>query len=295
MNKLIKLWNSPYPQLYRRWQVLVIPSIIISLILYLLQPFGISQLECGRWAIPLGAACITFVASLIVTYLMPVLFPIYYNEQNWTLGKFVQNLIYLLTLIVIGLWAYLAWWIGITLSGELLISVLAYVLILAVFPIVFFLMWNHNLLLTRNLREITEMNLCLSEKTTSKLDIGVENASKGMLTFADGTKEVLEIEADNFLYSEAEGNYIHVVYRLDATGQVDRKLLRTTMKRAEEAIASYAPIVRCHRAFLVNVKHVVLVDGNSQGYRLKLDGCEEEVPVSRAYTKTVKALIESKI
>lgn len=52
-------------------------------------------------------------------------------------------------------------------------------------------------------------------------------------------------------------------------------------------------IIRCHRAFLVNIRMVVKVDGNSQGYKLNLEGCEEEVPVSRAYAKEVKALIET--
>ena len=30
------------------------------------------------------------------------------------------------------------------------------------------------------------------------------------------------------------------------------------------------------------------------GYKLNLEGCEEEVPVSRAYAKEVKALIENR-
>lgn len=53
-------------------------------------------------------------------------------------------------------------------------------------------------------------------------------------------------------------------------------------------------IIRCHRAFLVNIRMVVKVDGNSQGYKLNLEGCEEDVPVSRAYAKEVKALIENR-
>ena len=65
------------------------------------------------------------------------------------------------------------------------------------------------------------------------------------------------------------------------------------MKQAEAAVASAPFIVRCHRAFLVNLHQVAKVDGNSQGYRLRLEGCAEEVPVSKGYAKSVKALIES--
>ncbi len=45
-----------------------------------------------------------------------------------------------------------------------------------------------------------------------------------------------------------------------------------------------------HRAFLVNIRMVVKIDGNSQGYKLNLEGCEEDVPVSRAYAKEVKSI-----
>ena len=64
------------------------------------------------------------------------------------------------------------------------------------------------------------------------------------------------------------------------------------LKQAEEAVAACSFIVRCHRAFLVNIRTVVKVDGNSQGYRLRLEGCTEEVPVSRGYAKEIKTLIE---
>ena len=70
--------------------------------------------------------------------------------------------------------------------------------------------------------------------------------------------------------------------------------LWVTLGAAGISAVSSAPfIVRCHRAFLVNLHQVVKVDGNSQGYRLRLEGCTEEVPVSRGYAKCVKALIES--
>lgn len=293
MNKLRTFWHSPYPQLYQRWKSVVIPAVIIFLILYLLQPFGISQMKSGKLVMTLGAACVSLTASCVVNYLLPALFPSYYKEQNWTLGKLVLNLMLLFLLVTVGIWLYLSWWSGMPLNGGMFVAVLFWVLLLSPFPTVFFLMWNQNLLLARNLKEATEMNRCLAERKTVA-EVKAETDGTGqVLTFGGGTKDVLEVEADSFLYAEAEGNYINVVYRSEASGKVERKLLRTTMKQAEEAIADCTFIVRCHRAFLVNVKRVVKVDGNSQGYRLKLDGCEDEIPVSRAYAKEVKTLIES--
>ena len=173
-----------------------------------------------------------------------------------------------------------------------------WVLLLSPFPIVIFLMWNRNLQLTRNLKEATEINLHLS-KEISLGDVESRPVEKtsfgGVLTFAGGSKDSLEVAAEDFLYAEAEGNYVKVAYRPDGERTVVKKMLRATMKQAEESVAVCPFIIRCHRAFLVNVRMVVKVDGNSQGYRLNLEGCEEEVPVSRAYAKEVRALIENSI
>ena len=121
-------------------------------------------------------------------------------------------------------------------------------------------------------------------------------SSSEALVFAGGTKEMLEVKAGDFLYAEAKGNYVKVGYRSDSDKEkkITWRLLRATMKQAEEAVSACPFIIRCHRAFLVNIRMVVKVDGNSQGYKLNLEGCEEEVPVSRAYAKEVKALIENR-
>ena len=55
MNKLTELWRSPYPMFYQRWKAVVIPSVIIFLILYILQPFGIQHFKLAGLALtPFG-------------------------------------------------------------------------------------------------------------------------------------------------------------------------------------------------------------------------------------------------
>ncbi len=301
MGKLAELWRSPYPTFYQRWKAVVIPSVIIFLILYILQPFGISQIKNGVFWVVAGSALIAAVASGVFTYLLPALFPTYYKEQNWTLGKYVLNLLLMLLLIAVGVWAYQSWLMGMWLDKQLFFVALFWVMVLAPFPTVFFLMWNRNLQLTRNLKEATEMNAHLSRRVfpeAGTADLGdKESSSDEMLVFSGGTKEMLEIKAGDFLYAEAKGNYVKVGYRSDSDKEkkVTWRLLRATMKQAEEAVSACPFIIRCHRAFLVNIRMVVKVDGNSQGYRLNLEHCEEEIPVSRAYAKEVKALIENLI
>lgn len=299
MNNLTELLRSPYPALCKRWKTVLIPSVIVFLIMYLLQPFGISQMQSGyKLFILLGYGLVSSVALGICVYVLPALFPAYHREQRWTLGKHLFNTLLICFLIAVGNWLYSSWVYGLALNWRLFSISVIWVALLAPFPIVIFMMWNRNLQLSRNLREATEMNYHLSRKIPSgdeEVSTGTKECCPEILIFSGGTKEMLEVTAEEFLYAEAEGNYVKVTFRSGKDGKVIQKLLRATMKQAEEAVAVNPFIIRCHRAYLVNVQQVVKVDGNSQGYRLRLKECEEEVPVSRAYAKEVKILIENKI
>ncbi len=84
-----------------------------------------------------------------------------------------------------------------------------------------------------------------------------------------------------FLYAEAEGNYIDVMF-FDGE-RVRRQQIRRTMKQMEIALADYARLMRVHRAYIVNLDCVTHVAGNSQGYQLSILHTEQNVPVSRSY------------
>ena len=286
-NIMTRWWREPYPSLVSPWKVVVVPAAIIFLVLYLLQPFGIARIESGKLWVTLGAACISAGVSSVFVWVLPWMFPKYYEERAWTLGKEVSGTLALLLCVTVCVWLYVAWLCGVMPGVRLFFTVLLWVLILGAFPTVLFAMWNRNIRLARNLREATALNLRLSQKPEA------EETPPATLVFSGGTKETLEMDARSFLYAESEGNYVRLHYLSPKDNRPVSKLLRLTMKQAEAVVASAPFIVRCHRAFLVNLHQVSKVDGNSQGYRLRLEGCAEEVPVSRGYAKSVKALIES--
>lgn len=302
INRLFTLLRSPYPVLMKRWKAVLIPSCIVFIILFLFQPFGISQMGADKIWVLLGYGLVSWLALSITIYLLPVLLPRFHREQNWTFGKQLLATFSSCLLIAVGNWIYTSCMFGWhILSWRGFMISLVWVAALAPFPITFFLMWERNLQLARNLKEALEMNLILSKREDMQKEMkrteeeetgGIEPAeTPARLVFSGGTKERLEVDAYTLLYIEAEGNYVRIAYR--SAGRVQQKLVRATMKQAEEAAEDCPYILRCHRAFLVNMCAVVKVDGNSQGYRLRLEGCEEEVPVSRAYAKAVKMRIES--
>ena len=80
------------------------------------------------------------------------------------------------------------------------------------------------------------------------------------------------------------------VYRLK-NGQVHADMLRATSKQIEEELRGYANVVRCHRAFLVNLSQVEQVITRSGTMQFIIKHCNDSLPVSRSNIAQVKNAI----
>lgn len=90
------------------------------------------------------------------------------------------------------------------------------------------------------------------------------------------------INSSDFLFAKAEGNYVAI--HLNNGGKAERLLKRLRLTDLEKQLEGNQAICRCHRSYLVNLQAVRDIRGNAQGYRLNLEGTEEEVLVSRGMT-----------
>jgi DNA-binding LytR/AlgR family response regulator len=86
------------------------------------------------------------------------------------------------------------------------------------------------------------------------------------------------------------GNYVKVSHLCD--NQVHTDMLRATMKQMEETLQNYPMIVRCHRAFLVNLGQVEQIVSHSGSTQLLIKHCHESLPVSRSNMAQVRAAIK---
>ena len=104
------------------------------------------------------------------------------------------------------------------------------------------------------------------------------------------TNESVTLQISHLLFIEAVGNYVKVNHLRN--GQVHTDMLRTTMKQMEETLQGYPMIVRCHRAFLVNLGQVEQIVSHSGSTQLLIKHCHESLPVSRSNMAQVKAAIK---
>ena len=141
-------------------------------------------------------------------------------------------------------------------------------------------------LLNEQLKEIQ------SEKTSEKpLQQTPESTvcQSQELTLTGTTNESVTLQISDLLFIEAVGNYVKVNHLRD--GQVHTDMLRVTMKQLEETLLPYPMVVRCHRAFLVNLGQVEQITSHSGSTQLLIKHCHESLPVSRSNMAQVRAAI----
>ena len=141
-------------------------------------------------------------------------------------------------------------------------------------------------LLNEQLKEIQ------SEKTSEKpLQQTPESTvcQSQELTLTGTTNESVTLQISDLLFIEAVGNYVKVNHLRD--GQVHTDMLRVTMKQLEETLLPYPIVVRCHRAFLVNLGQVEQITSHSGSTQLLIKHCHESLPVSRSNMAQVKSAI----
>lgn len=131
----------------------------------------------------------------------------------------------------------------------------------------------------------------LTEMKSQSETIAEDNTNMdGQIVLEGSTKESVSLTFANFLFAEAEGNYVSIHHVVD--GKEKQSMLRISMKNVVRELCINSNIMQCHRAFVVNLFHVECVEGRSSGIGLRLRYCETIVPVSKSYVNEVKERIK---
>jgi len=257
-------------------------SLGIFFILAVMQPFEINLLPTSE-ALKIGFAfgMLMMVVGMLMLGWTRV-FPAWFAEKSWTLGKQMiwsssNFLLVALANMLLGSWllphANIFSHFGVTLFITLVVGLLPYLLMTFI---------SHNQQLKRYAKQAATLssNVGVPESTP-------EGQSEAPLPFLAEDGILPPIYASDWLFLEAEGNYLRIWVRKES-GITDFRL-RSTLKEQELALANVEGIFRSHRAFLINLKQVQSIEGNAAGYRLTLDPSIPPVPVSRSRTKAFQA------
>ena len=147
-------------------------------------------------------------------------------------------------------------------------------------------------LLNDELKEMQEKSLLSMSSDNPIVDTNVNSeVHKQDISAVNEVKdESVTLQISHLLYIEAVGNYMKVCHLRNE--QVRTDMLRATMKQMEETLQDYPMIVRCHRAFLVNLGQVEQIVSHSGSIQLLIKHCHESLPVSRSNMAQIKTAIK---
>jgi hypothetical protein len=288
MYRIFSVFTEPYPledDHKKQLLVNVLVSGFVVLFLAIFQPFGLSEINWPWYKILpvyLGYGIITFLIILITEKLIKPAFPMFFDEQDWNVGKNIIWLVFTIMLIGLGNLFYSSL-LGFTgISGSTLLSFQLYTIGIAIFPVTVITLLKRIQFLNRNLKEVKKINEDLLKPIQ-------QTSEEQPITFvSENGKETIRLTPDQFLFAESADNYSDIVYTENSI--VRRAMLRSSLRRFEEQNTN-AYIYKVHRSYLVNLRKISRVEGNSQGYRLFFENIDESVPVARRCSLHVKHLI----
>lgn len=275
----MQLLKNPYPAPEGSSRSIIISlgiGLFIGSFLAFFQPFNISALDIEHKIFKIyGYGLITFLITFLFLYLLPRFLPNVINEKHWTVGKELLFFVCMILSIACLNSLYTS-----VLSGSLpnvkdLGIMLANTFILGCIPTFFVVLLDHNQKLNKHVQAVEEMDID-RQKEDEHIQLQIPT---------DAQHEIIELNTDQFLYAESEGNYITIFQESD--NEVKKGLYRFTLTKLDQALP-LKHLIRCHRSYIINLQKVTEVNGNAQGFKLSVEGIEDKVPVSRKFVPIVK-------
>lgn len=286
MDKLKQFLKQPYPYYDKPWVIIAVCSALMLFIMAVFEPFKFQMSHPSHILLLIGYLIIFLVDTSIIFILFPKIFPRLYNPATWTLGKNLSN--YLLVLFLLGLSVAFYnlrvlpryYYYPINDPLPFIIKDIFSTMAVGILPFMVITFIVQNRALKQNLAKSMELNNTLAKRKQTEI------SGDAQITLSGTTKDVVTVRPENILYIEVSGNYVDIFYVKD--DKIQHNLLRATIRQIEDELTDFPVFIRCHRSFIVNVNRILHVSGNAQGYKLSLQGTNEQIPVSRTYMKNLK-------
>ena len=309
---MFRLLSQPYPtdeSVRRQLIKAVLVGLFVGLFLLAFQPFGLDDWYTANKAQKiLGFGLVTLLVMLADSLLLPALFPRYFSDQHWTVGREIIRTLLLIFVIALGNRLYLAWLIDTHSSAYGWLPMMGMTFVVGIFPTVGAVLLNYVVQLRKYSQSAAEFPDQSASPTWKepwmREQVAVvrpeDNLNTTLVLVADNEKDTVSFPASALLFIESSDNYCTVVYNSYTPTNFDKALkplLRSSLSRLETQIADKpnfrSHIVRCHRSYVVNLDRVERITGNAQGYKLHLLGGQFQVPVARRFNDTLISQLKS--
>ena len=277
-----QFFKRPFPYFHRKWQLVALIALSVSVVMTIIQTLFIEQLTALIFLLNVGGyTIVAAISSSVVVYVFPRLFKRFFDEKQWTTGKYFTFSFFNILMISVAntLYGYCMMMIfhdteidGIT----FFLYFFRITFLIGFIPTALGYFWLKNQGLYSDLNEKEDQNRKLMGRIRKE-----SMPDEKIITLSGNTKDSLSLFPRELLYMESVGNYVRIHYQLN--GQTSQKMLRATLQQMEELLSDYPFLVRCHRAFIVNTQQIEKIKGSHLW--LKPEGMN--IPVSKTYKKEI--------
>ena len=196
------------------------------------------------------------------------------NRKNWTLSKELLSIVFTLSGMAISIY-FTGFFVeepGPRWNLPTFFDSYINAFLIGIIPFLFFTIMNYPYFKTYNIAPVEVTN----DGSSGFIEQSIQINSKLK-------KEKLSFIPSQFLYATSDGNYVE--FYLDRDNKIDKEIIRNSISNIDKQLSQVPFFMRTHRAFIVNVKKADIRNGNTLGYRLKISGIDDDIPVSRQYTR----------
>lgn len=287
IRRLLQILNKPHPFIFNVSSIFI-PFAITFLVLLVFRPFDFAHYDFPKllfWTTVFSL--IPSLCVLVVVNLMRLLFPDFFDRENWTLGKEIILIFSVVCLIAFSVFCLFLWRTEPDDVLNLLQLVILRTVLISIFPVLILVLYEQYSFQKKQNKDARRINeeLLLKQREAEKGTPGPEN----IRLLGENQKLALQLEPVSLVYLRSQGNYVDV-YHLEG-GKVVKTLVRNSLKDISEQLRS--PLFfRCHRSFLISLMHVQSVSGNARNLEIALIGVSERIPVSRTKSKELITALE---
>lgn len=284
-SKVIDWFRKPFPLVESIRDILLISlgsGLVVVGFLMIFQPFGINTIK-GIFFYLCGYGIIDFSVTAINLFLWPRILPALINNINWTIGKNLLSILWILLTISLINFIYGEYLVGKVyveglkqLNRTGILSWIFMTFSVGVIPVVLALYFIEKSLVRKNQHLAEEFNKGIR---------GPGANNKGLrIAIESGRDTTIIISSSDLICVQAEGGNYASIYWLDESG-IKKEMIRMTLVGFLKKIDHIDNIVRCHKSFIINLGKVLSFRGNARSVTIKLDGLDFDVPVSRSFPR----------
>lgn len=262
------LFTTVFPRLRSgaySWLALSV-GVIVALVLVIFQPFGTANFEHPHKVLLLIGYGVVVAISVTLYYTISRKTWLANADHSWTVVKEVREMFLSILISLFACFLYATWLYDWTFSvwnmGVFALNAISVAAIpCSLYLVVLYFLWKD---VQRSTLELT----------------GAEGAETRLQLIGENRNDTVEVKVSSIRYIKAHDNYI-MLYLLHE-GASQRHILRSTMRAIEDQLPSNV-FRRVHRSFIVNIQHVITLEGNKSRAFLCLNSDNKRIPVGRAH------------